>query len=166
MARLLKPWVTRYLDADGRQVPKGTPGARKVKERASKWYGQYVVQDGGRRRVPLCTDKAAARQMLAKLERDVQLGRAGVVDSFAEHRKKPIASHVADYESHLRNEGVSAKGQSEDMRRLRAVVDGCGFRTLGDMRPELVERFLLSLADRKTGPVTRDTYLKSIKTFA
>ena len=30
MARLFKKSITRYLDADGRRVPKATPGARKV----------------------------------------------------------------------------------------------------------------------------------------
>jgi hypothetical protein len=40
MASLLKPWITRYLDAEGKQVKKGTPGARKVKKRTAKWYGQ------------------------------------------------------------------------------------------------------------------------------
>lgn len=40
MATLLKPWITRYVDVDGHQVRKNTPGARKVKERAAKWYGQ------------------------------------------------------------------------------------------------------------------------------
>jgi hypothetical protein len=36
MASLLKPWVIRYLDASGRQVPKGTPDAHKVNQRTAK----------------------------------------------------------------------------------------------------------------------------------
>lgn len=168
MATLLKPWITRYLDADGRQVPKDTPGARKVKDRSSKWYGQFTDAKGNRRRVPLCTDKAAARQMLATLEREIQRGKAGLADPFARHMKAPIRDHVAGYETAQRNKGVAARTLAEDMRRLRAVVAGCGFRTLGDMRPEAVERFLAALAAGKTGagPTTRNMYLKSIKAFA
>jgi integrase len=166
MASLLKPWIIRYVDSAGRQVSKGTPGAKKVKERAAKWYGQYTDLDGRRHRVPLCTDKVAARQMLAALERDVQLGRAGVLDPFAQHRNAPIDSHVADYEVHTRNKGVSAKTLSEDLRRLRAVLSGCGVRTLSDLRPESVERFLAALADRNAGASTRNSYLKSVKAFA
>src|SRR3954471_16194564 len=119
MASLLKPWVIRYVDHQGRQVAKGTPGARKRKERAAKWYGQYVDADGKRRRVPLCTDKVAARQMLAELERKAERTKVGVVDRFAEYRKAPLDSHLADYETHLRNKGVSGKHLSETMRRLR-----------------------------------------------
>src|SRR3954454_14709155 len=107
MANLMKVWVTRYLDAGGRQVPKGTPGARKVKERSTKWYGQYNDATGKRRRVPLCTDKAAARQMLAALEREADRGRSGIVDPFAEHRRAPIADHVAAFAVHLANKGVT-----------------------------------------------------------
>jgi hypothetical protein len=52
VATLLKPWITRYVDLDGRQVRKNAPGARKIKERASKWYGQFTDADGRRRRRP------------------------------------------------------------------------------------------------------------------
>jgi integrase len=166
MASLLKPWVVRYLDSEGRQVPKGTPGACKVKQRASKWYAQYVDLDGRRRRVPLCTDKVASRQMLATIEREVQLGRAGVSDPFAQHRKAPVEAHLADYEVHVRNKGVSAKTLSEDLRRLRAVLAGCNAQVLGDLRPEAVERFLAALAERGAGASTRNSYLKSAKAFA
>jgi integrase len=166
MASLLKPWVIRYLDAEGHQVPKGTPGARKVKERAKKWYAQYVDQDGRRKRTPLCSDKTAARQMLATLEREVQLGKAGLVDSFSHHRKAPIATHVAAYEIHLRDKGVTAKGLYEERRKLRAVIEGCGFKSLADLRPEAVEIFLATLAEQGAGSSTRNHYLGTIKAFA
>ncbi len=166
MASLLKPWVVRYLDASGRQVTKDTPDARKVEQRTAKWYGQYTDADGRRRRVPLCNDKAASRQMLATLEREAHLGRAGVSDPFAHHRKAPIESHVADYETYIHNKGISAKGLSEDLRRLRAVLAGCNARVLHDLTPEAVERFLAALAGRGAGTSTRNSYLKSVKAFA
>jgi integrase len=165
MASLLRPWVVRYIDADGRQVHKGTPGARKVKKRTAKWYGQYVDADGDRQRVPLCTDKVAARQMLAELERKAEHRKAGLVDRFAEHRKAPIDAHLADYETHLRNKGVSAKHLSETMRRLRAVVEHCGIRSLADLRPEGVEGFLEALGAGASAR-TRNTYLSSTRAFS
>jgi hypothetical protein len=115
-----------------------------------------VDADGKRRRVPFRTDKAAARQMLARIERDVQPGRAGVCDPFAARRKAAVETHVADHEVHARNKGVSAKTLSEDLRRLRAVLAGCGARTLDDLRPEGVERFLAALAGRGAGTSTRN----------
>ncbi len=40
MAYLIRPTKTEYRDATGRRVPKGTPGATRVKVQASKWYGR------------------------------------------------------------------------------------------------------------------------------
>jgi integrase len=166
MASLLKPWITRYVDGQGRQVPKGTPGARKKKQRASKWYGQYVDADGKRRRVPLCSDKVAALQLLAELERTAERQKVGVIDRFAEHRKASVEQHVTDYETHLRNKGASAKHLKETMRRLRAVLSYGAVRTLGDLRPEVVEQFLAGLGDEGTSARTRNTYLSSVKAFS
>ena len=59
MARVFKKNITRYLDDEERQVPKGTPGARQVCEKSSKWYGR--VPDAPRP-VPLCANKSAAEQ--------------------------------------------------------------------------------------------------------
>jgi integrase len=166
MGSLLRPWIIRYVDSKGRQVRKGTPGARKVKKRAAKWYGQYLDADGKRQRVPLSSDRLAALQMLADLERDTERKKVGVVDRFAEHRKAPIDTHVDDYETHLRNKGVSGKHLSETLRRLRAVLSHCGVRGLADICPEGVERFLAGLAEEGTSARTRNTYLSSAKAFS
>jgi integrase len=165
MASLLRPWITRYLDAEGRQVGKGTPGAKKARRRGRKWYAQYLGADGKRKRVPLCTDKAAALQMLAGLERDAQRQRAGLVDRFAEHRQASVDAHVADYEVHLRNKGVSTKHLSETLRRLQAVLQHGQVRCLTDLRPEAVEQFLAGLAENNASARTRNTYLASAKAF-
>jgi integrase len=165
MASLLRPWIVRYVNAKGLQVRKGTPGAKKVKRRTSKWYGQFVDAEGNRKRVPLCTDKGAALQMLAGLERDAQRQRAGLVDRFAEHRQAPIDSHLAEYETHLRNKGVSGKHLSETLRRLRAVLQHGQVGSLCDLRPEAVEQFLASLTENKASARTRNTYLGSAKAF-
>jgi len=137
MGSLIKQQIVTYVDGQGRRVPKGTPEARKAKAKSTKWYGQYVDAGGVRRRVPLCADKVAARQMLAALEREAELGRAGVTDKFAAHRNRPIEEHVADYEMRLKNAGVSAKHLSETMRRLRAVLGADTVRRVADLRGHL-----------------------------
>jgi hypothetical protein len=40
MARVFKKTITRDKDKDGRQVQKGTRGARKCREKSAKWYGR------------------------------------------------------------------------------------------------------------------------------
>jgi hypothetical protein len=86
MAYLSKPIVTRYRLPDGKTVAKGTPGARKVRERTEKWYGNYKTADDTWEREPVCADKEAAKTMLRDLDRKAQREAAGDVDHFAEHR--------------------------------------------------------------------------------
>ena len=166
MASLLKLTFIRYVDVNGHRVPKGTPGARKVKERSTNWFGQYKDANGDRKRVPLCTDKTAARQMLSDMVKDVERGKAGLVDPYAEHRKETMDAHVEAYTGHLRHKGVSAKHLAETRRRLKAVLTGCEIRTLADLKLEPVERFLSLLADQKASARTRNTYRTSAKAFS
>src|SRR5262245_51859311 len=106
MANLFKPWIVRYLAASGRQVTRGTRGPIRKQVRASKWYGQYTA-DGRRRRVPLAKDKTVARQMLARLEREAEMGKAGVADPYAAHRGAAIGDHLADFLAHVRGRGAT-----------------------------------------------------------
>jgi hypothetical protein len=39
VAHLVRPVVTSY-ELSGKRVPKGTPKAKKVRQKAAKWYGQ------------------------------------------------------------------------------------------------------------------------------
>src|SRR4051812_10370823 len=78
MASLVKIWITRYVDKEGRRVSKGTPGAKRIKERSTVWYGQYKV-NGKWQRVPLFTDKSASAVRLAELVKGEERGEAGLV---------------------------------------------------------------------------------------
>ena len=79
MAKVFKKSITRYLDHAGRQVKKGTPGARKSREKSAKWYGRVP---GDPRDVPLSTNKSAAQIMLNELVRKAELAKAGIHDPF------------------------------------------------------------------------------------
>src|SRR5947207_2024748 len=86
MPPVFKKSITRYLDADGRQVPKGTPGARKAREKSAKWYGRVP---GAARPVPLCENKTAAQMMLNELVKKAELAKVGIADPFEEHKRRP-----------------------------------------------------------------------------
>ena len=78
----------------GKRVSRDTPGARKVREKATKWYGQYTDVDDKLTKTPLSPDKVAARQMLANLVREAERGKAGLTDPRAEQKQAPIESQV------------------------------------------------------------------------
>ena len=88
MAHLFKPVVIRYRLPNGKAVPKGTPDARKVRERTKKWYASYEDGNGMPARKPLCADKSAANTMLGELVKKASRERAGDIDPFEEHRKR------------------------------------------------------------------------------
>src|SRR5262245_55980869 len=114
MATLIRPWQTRHVK-DGKRVPKGTPGARKVKERAHKWYGQGIPGLPPRKRVPLASDKTVARQMLAALERDGERGRVNLPT--AAEKARTLLDHLEDYERHLLAEGACQEHTSKSVGR-------------------------------------------------
>src|SRR5262245_33178754 len=88
-----------------RKVPAGTPGARKVKKKSGKWYGRLP---GSTRPVPLSANKVAAQQLLAEMVKKAELGRAGLGDPFEDHRKRPLAEHLADFKGALVARGNTA----------------------------------------------------------
>ena len=123
MPKVFRKSITRYLDADGRQVSKGIPGARKVREKSAKWYGR---PPGASKPVPLCTNKTAAEQMLNELVRKAELGKVGIGDPFEAHRKRPLRKHLADFEAALLAKGDTGKQAQQVASRARKVLDGCG----------------------------------------
>lgn len=59
------------------------------KRRTAKWYGWYKDESGKKHRVPLSEDKAVAAQMLAKLVRDAERGKAGLTDPVVDAGRWP-----------------------------------------------------------------------------
>jgi hypothetical protein len=84
------------------------PDGRKITKKSRKWYVEYRDGQGIRRRVPGYTDKPATQQLAAELERRAAQEQSGLVDRFAEHRKRPLIEHVDNF-----HEALAAKGTTE-----------------------------------------------------
>jgi excisionase family DNA binding protein len=131
------------------EAPLNEDGTR-IRLLSKKWYGEYTDADGRERCVPLFTDKTASEQELARLVREAELGKAGVVDPFAAHRKRPLAEHLRDFAGALRAKGDTAKHVDLCLTRLRAALDGTGAVWLGDLDAGKVGDWLVALrADRE-----------------
>lgn len=129
MGSLLRQRIVRWVDSCGGWVNAGTPGAKRVVSKSSKWYGQYRRADGTVARVPLSTNKTAALQVLADLERQVELARAGNTEVSLTELAASIEEHVTACLESLRPE-VSEYHLKETSRRLRAVINGAKCHTL------------------------------------
>src|SRR5438094_140072 len=131
-----------------RKVKAGTPGAKKVKKKSSKWYGRVPRNP---KPVPLSTNKVAAQQLLAELVKKAELGRAGIGDPFEDHRKRPLREHLADYRRELEARDNVPRYVALVVSRLEALLWGCGFRFTPDLPASRAMDWLAALR-RKTQP--------------
>jgi integrase len=174
MATLLRPTVTRYLDANGKVVAKGTPGARKVSGKARKWYASFPGPKGKRKRIPLSTDKQVAKRMLAKMVEQKELLSVGIDDSHLEHAVSPLAGHVAFWLLSLENklERPPGKRHRDLLRgRLSKLIKLAGWRRLADIDADSTEKAMAKLraegkgTPRGRGTQTLNFYLQAAKQF-
>jgi integrase len=171
VAHLVKPWIYRYVK-DGKRVPKGTPGAKRVKERAHKWYGQGIPGLPPKKRVPLASNKEAAKRMLAAKVEEAEQGIAGISKQTIEAQRTALESHLADFEASLRNrlEPVSEEQIKLVTARIRKVLDGCRFSYPRDIQADKVLAFLAEQRKlpKEEGGISIQTanfYLSATKQF-
>ena len=164
MPSLFKPWITRYVDSNGKRVRKETPGSLPVKERSKTWWGEFSA--GGRtRRVSLSRDKQAAQVKLSEMFRKAMRRHDGL-DPFAEHLKRPLAEHADDFERYLAAKGNTAKHARITCKRVRTAFDACGFAFIGDVSASaLVDWLAAERQAGKLGIATSNYYLRDCKAF-
>ncbi len=114
----------------------------RIRQLSRKWYGEYIDADGRPQCVPLAADKTAAQQLLAALTRKAEMGKAGLVDPFEQHRKRPLSEHLADFISELRAKGDDPRHVAIVASRLTALLDGCNFVFLADVSASRVMDWL------------------------
>ena len=125
------------------------------------WVVMWFGHDGRRcTKSTRTSDKRAAEQLASKLEADAMLRRNGVIDvrieSVAQHGRRPIAEHLADFERSLVAKNATASHVAMTVTRARRVIEGCGFPTWGEFSASAVMDFLRGLREDKVDrdPVT------------
>ena len=120
--------------------------ARDRKRSGSSWYIAYADENGIRRTVKGCPDKAATEAMARKLESEAELRRRGVIDSrsdaYATHEARPLADHLADFHAYLIAKGATADHAELVKSRCARIIDLARFKRPTDLSPS---RFLAAL---------------------
>jgi integrase len=142
----------RHRTPDGGRITKSTPGAIRVKVKASKWRGQYRDASGRVIRVTLVASKEVSRRMLAELEVTARQAERGMVASYEAPHRRALVEHLADFEKDLLARGASPKHVAQTVRRVRAILDGCGFNLIRDLSVSRVQAFLAELRDEGMAP--------------
>ncbi|MHB1524619.1 MAG: hypothetical protein ACYCYB_11775 [Candidatus Dormibacteria bacterium] len=156
--------MARWID--GKNKPREaevTEDGTRIRQLSRKWYGSYTDAVGVERCVPLATDKTAAGQMLAELVRRAELGKAGIVDPYEQHRKRPLAEHLADFEASLLAKGGTVKQARQVAARVRRVLSGCRFVFASDLSASRTLEYLAGLRRSKAVLVDaeRESWTKS-----
>jgi integrase len=193
MASLYRPVTITYLLPDGKhrtpdggRVTKDTPGAQRSAKKSSVWYGKYRDAGGLVRRVPLCKDKTAAGQMLAKLVTDARMGSVGLGDDFGPFRNRLLVCctckstgrkedggacgcdgfHLTEFRQHLEAKNNDSRYISQAIAHCRAVFAGIGAKLYVEVTAGRVADWLAE--QRRTagmGISTSNHYLVAVKSF-
>ena len=153
MASVFKRKYTKVVDG------------RKVRKQSQSWYVKYRDADGIERRVKGYGDKEATRQLAARLAKEAELAREGVVDRFKEHRKTPLIEHLTQYKASLLNKGTTGKQAHLVFNRAKAVIQGCRFLYIADVSASKVQAYLAQRRRDGLGIRSSNFYLQAVKQF-
>ncbi len=143
MASTYRPTVIRFLDSQGRQVRKGTPGARRVRQKSKTIWGRYRDGEGEVQTVSLDSDQETAESMLADLVKRARRERSGDADPYESSRLKPLSEHIDEFEQHLRSKGSSAHHVFKTTSYVRRTANACGWKRLKDIKSADLANYLL-----------------------
>ncbi|MDZ4782329.1 MAG: tyrosine-type recombinase/integrase [Planctomycetia bacterium] len=143
-----------------------TKSGKKTKTKSRKWWGRFRDENGVEKRVPLASDKAAARTMLNEHVLRVERRVAGLESPFEGHQRRRLAEHLDDYRKYLRDKGGTEAHVVKTEQRVRSVVDGCKFDRINDISASGVQSYLAQLRSDGKGAANSNHYLGAIKSFS
>jgi integrase len=143
---------------------------RDRKRAGASWYIAYVDEEGMRRMVKGCPDKAATEAMARKLESEAELRRRGVIDpradAYAAHERKPLDEHVGDFFASLVAKGGTGDHARKTANRVRRVLTLCHARRLSDLPPSRVLSALKAVRDTGASAETVNHHVRAVKAFS
>jgi site-specific recombinase XerD len=185
---LYLPSVTRYVDANGKRVTKGTPGAKVVRKKSATWRARYHDADGVTRTCSLFDDRETSEAKLAEiLQREREL-KAGIRrrDPFEIHRTTPLLcpkcegtgckdakgkpdkcgnNHLDAFQGHLSSKDGTERHVTQSISRIRKAFDGCRFATLEELDGGRLSGWLKDQRKQGMSPATSNAYLTALKGF-
>ena len=143
------------------------PSGKSATKQSLKYYTRLTDADGIKRTIPLFRDKTASQQRAAQLQKEIELERAGVVDKYKQHRKRPLEEHLQDFQQALLAKGNTAKYADQTIQRVKSVFVGCRFVYWNDISASKVQRYIAILRDNDTiSASTSNHYLQRVKQFS
>ena len=156
----------RILEGKRHALYRLSQDGRHYMKPAEKWAADVRLADGTRKRVRFSPNKDAAAVMLSELLKKIENEKAGIVDRFGEHRKRPLKAHLEDWKRSLEASGRPPKYIAQRFNRIEKAFAACGFLRTQDLTADRLENFLHDL--RKTDDLsvqTTNDWLQAIRQF-
>ena len=139
------------------------------RNKGGTWYIQYYDEHGKRCTHRGCSDKDATQQIARKLEADVALRKAGVLDPkaerYAEEGRRPITGQLEDFRLDILARGVTAEHAKKVHFRVTKVFELSGVGCLADISASAVQATLGCIRDEGRSPKTLNDTLAAVKQF-
>jgi hypothetical protein len=163
--------IARWRDRKGKtRTTILTDAGDRIRIESATFYAKFRDGDGIVVEVPTgCRTEDAARQVLADLERKAERVRAGLITPAearaTEHLATPIAKHFDAYLHSLEAAGSVSMHRHNVLAYLKTLATECGFRRLGDLKREALERWLVSEARRGRSARSRNAHQIALAAF-
>ena len=138
---------------------------RRVKKQSLAWYTRLNDVDGVRRTIRLFRDKTASEQRATQLQTEIERAMAGYVDCYKEHRKRPLAEHLEDYQQALLDRGTTKGHATLTYNRVESIFTACKFVFIQDVRASRVQNHIAERKLAGLGTKSCNHYLVAIKSF-
>ncbi len=154
-----------YDIRNGRKVARRKPvlgkDGKPLQAKSRKWYVEFRDANGKVRRKAGYTDRKATEQLAAKLERQIERQRVGIVDIDVDHLQRPLEEHVADYLADLQRAGRDDMYVYNIDKRLHKLADECGWNTLASMSADSLTHWLKKRQKTGAAPRTLNQYVQT-----
>src|SRR5215470_15279896 len=122
-------------------LTEGRDGSPRISIVTEHYYARYRDHNGLVVERPTgCRDRAAAEQVLARWERDVERIKSGILtpveEEMTRHQLAPLADHFDAFDDYLRAKDASTIYRTYTRRYLDRLAAECPFARLADLKRE------------------------------
>jgi integrase len=152
--------AVKFRDSDGEIIiALLTKDGTRCRIPSKKWYA-----DIGGKRIALAEDRSAAKVLLGRLTQKAELAGVGVVDPHEEHRLRPLAEHVTEWEATLKAKNRDSEYVELKLNRVREIIRECKFLMPDDLDATRLELFLGALRGARSIQTVND-WQQAIRQF-
>ncbi|MBS3735059.1 MAG: tyrosine-type recombinase/integrase [Phycisphaerae bacterium] len=172
------PKGATVFEEDGRRyakwyTPAGKPRLRPLNRKGDRlvyesecWYVRLKDPDTGKyREWRAFTDRQASRAREIELLKMLERGEVGIVDTLAEHRKKPLDKHLFDFEAYMEDKGNTHEHIDKTIARCKRIVADISAKRFGDITAERVDECLARWRRQDMSVGTSNGYFRAMRAF-